>query len=319
MESQFFKKKEVLDKPLQSIFPTFWEEFRGLVLGEILLDNVLRQGKSCELSRFPLYTASQKVRYFDLKASPLKSRDKKQIIGSIVVFHDVTDKIHLENRLLRHARTTSLANLGASVAHEIRNPLNSISLHIQLIKEGLEIPEESSIEELAEITGHVLNEIRRLNEIITYFLEFSRPPTPSMQPSDLNEVVEKVVKLISEDARLANVKIVTNQRELPYTNLDVHLFSQAIYNIVLNGIQAMREQGGGVLEITTIYNQEYILLEIRDNGPGIQSDDPSKLFDLFFTTKEGGTGLGLPIANQIVEQHEGRMVAENNLDRGGLF
>ncbi len=319
MEMQFCPKEKAIGKSLKEIFPTFWEEFKGKVWGHILRENIIQKGESSELLRYPLNTTLKKIRYFDLKASPLRNRSQKKILGCIIVMEDVTHRIYLETQLLRHARTTSLANLGASIAHEVRNPLNSISLNIQLIREGLKIPESSSREEMLEIAEYVLEEIQRLNQIIHHFLKFSRPPEPYMKRQDLNETIRHVVQVIREEARQSRVEINLHLDDLPKLNLDRNQFSQALYNIAINAIQAMREQGGGILEFTTMNIKDYILLEIRDNGPGFQVDDPSELFDLFFSTKEEGTGLGLAIANQIIERHEGRIVAENNLDLGACF
>ena len=318
MEAQFFDKAEALGKPLSRLFPRFWEEYREKIWGEILVSDVIGNGTTQELLRFPLKTRDNRFRYFDLKGTPLKNA-QKEIIGAILIMNDVTDKIYLENQLLRHARTTSLANLGASVAHEIRNPLNSISLNIQLIKEGLENPDSYSQQEIIEIVENVLTEIKRLNDIIRYFLEFSRPPAPYKVPEDSNASVKQVLRLLAKEAEQADVQMIENLGNLPKIPIDRNQLSQAIYNICLNAIQEMKKQGGGKLEVTTLANKDYILLEFKDNGLGIDPSIKDKLFDLFCTTKEEGSGLGLPIANQIVEKHDGRIVAENNVDRGACF
>lgn len=318
MEKQFCAKRDALMRPLHKLLPRLWEEYRGKVWGDILIEKVMKCGETHELLRFPLKTNDKKMRYFDLKGTPLKN-SKDTIIGAILVMNDVTTKIYLENQLLRQARTMSLANLGASVAHEIRNPLNSISLNIQLIKDGVEHPEEYSQEEIIEILENVLAEIDRLNGIIRYFLEFSRPQAPRLTPEDPNISVKQALRLLAEEARQAHVKIVESFQQLPKISIDRNQFSQAVYNICLNAIHAMRNQGGGTLEVSTMAIKDYTVIEIKDNGPGIPSSVIDNLFDLFFTTKEEGSGLGLPIADQIIERHEGRIVAENNLDRGACF
>lgn len=318
MEEQFLSEKEAIGKPLQSIFPRFWEEYRGKIWGEILENEVIGKGNTRELLRFPLRTRNNKIRYFDVKGTPLRN-NKGEIIGAILAMSDITDKIYLENQLFRNAKTTSLANLGASIAHEIRNPLNSISLNIQLIKDGLEHPQDYSREEMVDMLASVLAEIRNLDEIIRSFLGFSRPPVPKLLPKDPNLSVKQALCLLAEQARQARVKIIENLGNLPRALIDQNQLSQAVYNICLNAIQEMQAQKYGTLEVRTMANKDYILIEIKDDGPGLSHEAQEKLFDLFYTTKEEGTGLGLPIANQIVEKHEGRIVAENNLDRGACF
>jgi PAS domain S-box-containing protein len=315
MEAQFLSEREAIGKPLSELFPSFWEEYRGKIWGDILLHDIMQRGDSRGLLGFPLKTKASQIRYFDLKATPLRD-NKREIIGAIVVMNDVTEKIYLENQLLRQARTTSLANLGANVAHEVRNPLNSISLNIQLIKESLENPDESSRQEMIEILDNAITEIKRLNDIIRSFLEFSRPPAPQMLPEDPNQSVRQALTLLAKEAQQADVEIIENLGNLPKISMDRNQVSQVVYNICLNAIQAMRKQGGGKLEVTTLVNKDYVLLELKDNGPGIAPGIKDKLFELFCSTKEEGSGLGLAIAEQIVEQHEGRIVAENNMDRG---
>ncbi len=309
--------KKDLPISFRELFPSFWEEYRGKVWGKIFIQDVLEKGEKRILQRFPLETIEKKIRYFDLKGIPIQKNGL--ILGAILLLNDVTENINLEERLLRQARTSSLANLGASIAHEIRNPLNSISLYIQLVKECLQNPAESSPEEMVESLNNVLYEINRMNELIRYFLRFSRPPEPQLDLQDPNIAVKQAIRLLEEEARRCDVEVLLQLNTLPEIFLDRNQIAQAVYNIALNAVQSLKSQGGGKLEICTLRRKEYVLIEIKDNGPGLTSQAKEKLFELFFTTKEDGSGLGLPISNQIIERHEGKIVAENNLDRGACF
>ncbi len=317
-QSSVEKTEDTESYTLQQIFPNFWEEFRQQIWGEILQKDVIENGTSRKFARFPIKTYDQKIRYFDLKGIPL-SDCKNKNWGIILTFNDVTENIFLENQLLRQAKTTSLANLGSSIAHEIRNPLNSISLNIQLIKEWLQTPQESSQEEIMTTLDNIIAEIRRLDDLIRHFLRFSRPPEPQFTWGNLNDVVKQSLRLLIEPAKKNKVEIVTTFQQLPQILMDSNQLSQAIYNICLNGIQALHEQGGGKLEVSTLNHNDFIIVEIKDNGLGLSQAAQANLFNLFFTTKQDGSGLGLPIANQIVERHDGRIVAENNLDCGACF
>ena len=174
--TSYFMDEKNIPKTLHDLFPKFWEEYRGVVWGTVLLQDVIIKGLHKEMLRFPITTKDNEIRYFDLKSFPLKKKDHS-IDGAVICFLDATENLRLENQLLRQARTKSLANLGASIAHEIRNPLNSISLNIQLIREWLSCPEENNQEEILETVQNVLNEINRLNDLIRDFLQFSRPGT----------------------------------------------------------------------------------------------------------------------------------------------
>lgn len=316
MEKLFPPGAEAAGKPLSGLFPRLWEEYRGKVYGHMLAEEVIGKGERLDILRYPWRSAHGRNRYFDIRITPLQDR-KGRILGAILVMNDVTDRVSLEDQLLRNAKTSSLADLGASVAHEIRNPLNSISLNIQLVKEYLENPNRCSREELLEIVSNALSEIKRMNDIIRCFLDFSRPPTPQFQLQDPNLSIRKALLLLSEQARQARVRIVEDLGDLPDLWIDQNQLSQAVYNICLNAIQEMKKQGSGTLEVSSQLQKDYVILEVKDNGPGIRNRE--KLFDLFYTTKEEGSGLGLPIANKIVESHEGRIVAENNLDNGACF
>ena len=316
--TSYFMDEKNIPKTLHDLFPQFWEEYRGVVWGTVLLQDVIIKGLHKEMLRFPITTKDNEIRYFDLKSFPLKKKDHS-IDGAVICFLDATENLRLENQLLRQARTKSLANLGASIAHEIRNPLNSISLNIQLIREWLSCTEENNQDEILETVQNVLNEINRLNDLIRDFLQFSRPADPQKKLQNPNEAVEQAMRLINENARRADVDVILSLSALPEIYIDKNQIAQAVYNIALNAIQSIEQQGGGRLEVSTFQNKDYCLIEIKDNGMGLPAHVYDKLFDLFYTTKEDGSGLGLPIANQIVENHDGRIVAENNLDRGACF
>lgn len=317
MTTNFFPKEKAVQQTLQALFPSFWQEYRGQIWGDVLAAQVMKLGQPAKIVRFPLPAQDGKIRYFDIHGSPLKN-SQQDVLGLILILNDVSDNIALENQLVRQARTTSLANLGASIAHEIRNPLNSISLNIQLIKEWLATPQVSQ-NEVQETLDNVLSEIRRLDELIRDFLRFSRPPQPQLILEDPNTAVKQALRLLAEPAKKQHVEIITNFGELPNVMMDRNQLSQAIYNICLNGIQALQEQGGGRLEVSTLDRLGFVVIEIKDDGLGLSLPARDNLFNLFFTTKEDGSGMGLPIANQIVERHDGKIVAENNVDRGACF
>ncbi|MBI4617094.1 MAG: PAS domain-containing protein [Planctomycetes bacterium] len=317
LEDAVCPRHEAIGRHFWEVFPGFTEEFQGKVWGDRVMVEVLEEGRVVEQSRYPQKTRDGQIRIYDLKAFPL-ALDEKRWGGAVVVRHDVTDRIQLEEQLVRTARTSSLAQLGASIAHEIRNPLNSISLNLQLITELVTGPGEVPRQELVETAKLVKSEIDRLNRIIKDFLQFARSPQTRARPESVPELLEYSSRLLGEEARRSGVRIVLEvDHDLPPVEIDRDQISQALYNLMLNSIQEM--PGGGTLVAGARRGRDFLSLYVRDTGPGIAAEEKDRLFDLFYSTKEGGTGLGLAIAHRIVEGHKGRIVAENHPEGGALF
>jgi PAS domain S-box-containing protein len=316
MERHFVGREEAMGKHVLTVFPGFKAEVQGVNWGDVLLRNVVQEGRSIEVRRYRLETRSFDSYPFDMRAFPLTMRDGR-ISGAVVVLHDVREQMELEEQQLLNARTTSLSDLGASLAHEIRNPLNSISLNVQLVKEKIGQLDAGSREGLLRIADTLLDEIGRLNMIIKDFLEFSRPSGMRNELVNPNEVIGRMLELLREDARVKDVEIIVDFGDLPEVLLDRNQITQVFYNIALNAIQALGE--GGRLEIVSRRRGDWVVIDFTDNGPGIPESDLSRIFDLFFTTKEGGTGLGLAIASRLVENHHGRIGVNSRAGQGATF
>lgn len=309
-------KERAIGADIRDLMPQLMEVYRGYRIAEALLEDVVGEGKTIAIPRYPLRRRSGALAVLDFKAYPLRGRGAA-ILGAVLVMADVSEKVELEQQLIRSARTTSLARLGASMAHEIRNPLSSLQLNIELIQEGLQ-GDTVDREGLLETTGVVLEEARRLNELVTHFMEFARPAPPSFELVPLSEPVMVALRLLAEDAKRAGVQVeVELPDDLPPCRLDRRQIQQVVYNIALNALQMM--EGGGALHVKAWSHPDHVAVRIRDTGPGIPPDALESLFDLFFSTREGGTGLGLPIAQRIVESHGGKLTAENAEDGGAVF
>jgi PAS domain S-box-containing protein len=316
MERYFLNREDALGKHVLTVFPEFKTEQQGVNWGDVLLRNVIGEGRSIEVRRYMLGTRLADRYPFDVKAFPLTSR-RGDITGTVVLFHDVKEQMELEEQQLLNARTTSLSNLGASLAHEIRNPLNSISLNVQLLRERLMQPEKEDRKELLENVDALLNEIGRLDLIIKDFLEFSKPSNMRNELVNPNEIIGRSLELLKEDARRKDIEIIVDFGDLPEILLDRNQITQVFYNIALNAIQVT--DNGGELEIISRQRGEWVVVEFTDNGPGVPEKDLSRIFDLFFTTKDGGTGLGLAIAGRLVENHHGHIGVKSRLGQGSTF
>ncbi len=223
-------------------------------------------------------------------------------------------------------RIAALGQLAAGVAHEIRNPLNTIGMTAQHLKELFSQKEIKSqdIEETREFLNIVDYEIEQLRHISEQFLTLNRPKQLNLEPTHLNELLDRVLAEFTLTMENANVQVVRNYENLPHLKLDAGLIRQATFNFVRNSIQAMPK--GGSIYITTelektIGDARQVALEIRDTGIGIPDEIQERIFDAYFTTKEkeGGMGLGLAISHQIIKAHQGEVEFKSQVGMGTAF
>ncbi len=227
---------------------------------------------------------------------------------------DQTDVLfQTEEQLRRADRLSALGELSASMAHEIRNPLGSIRGAVEILKDDYQ--EDEAKYEFIQI---LLKETDRLNRIVQEFLGFARPKQPDLRPADMNEAIESVLALTTQEAKKAGVKV--EKRLGPAIgrrSLDAGLLKQAFLNLVLNAIQAMPD--GGVLTVESGIRDSTIEVTISDTGIGIPEENRKKLFSPFFTTKKNGTGLGLAITYRIIENHRGSIDVVSEPGKGTRF
>ena len=233
--------------------------------------------------------------------------------GFIVVFQDLTKIKHLEVEIQQKEKWAAIGELSSNIAHEIRNPLASLKGSIQMLKEN-SIPESYK----ARLMEIALQEMDRLNRIITDFLMYSRPSPPELQKVDIHELLDNTIELLinSEQAK-SHVLIKKDYRDTILVNADPKKMSQVFWNLGLNAIESMPD--GGELLISTQDQNESVEILFKDTGSGIEEETIKKIFYPFFTTKEQGTGLGLAIAYRVMEEHKGRIVVESVPGIGTTF
>jgi signal transduction histidine kinase len=221
----------------------------------------------------------------------------------------------MEDRVQLAERLSSLGHLAAGVAHEIRNPLNAIGMGLQRLKREFLPQDALKQEEYSSFTALILNEIRRMNEIIEQFLTLSRPFQLNLRESSLQDLLKNLVTFFQEEASSLGITLQTKiPSDLPLIKMDPERLTQAFINIMKNGMQAMGQ--GGILRIETKSLKDGIEVIISDAGPGIPPGQMEKIFNYYYTTKEKGVGLGLPIAHRIVEAHGGQLMVESRVGVG---
>jgi signal transduction histidine kinase len=222
---------------------------------------------------------------------------------------EMEDQIQLAERL------SSLGHLAAGVAHEIRNPLNAIGMGLQRLKREFLPQDESKKEEYVSFTELISKEIRRVNEIIEQFLTLSRPFQLELKLSSLEELLKNLITLFQEEASSQGITLQLEiTSKLPLIKMDEERLTQAFINIMKNGMQAMEK--GGILHIETRSLKDHVNVVISDSGFGISPETMEKIFNYYFTTKEKGVGLGLPIAHRIIEAHGGQSKVESRVGVG---
>jgi signal transduction histidine kinase len=218
-------------------------------------------------------------------------------------------------QLRRSDRLAALGQLSAGIAHEIRNPLGSIKGSIEILEEEVPVDHPKH-----EFVGIIKEEVARLNSLIKEFLQFARPPDPVVSLTDLNNVIDSTLTLLTRSAEDFQVEIRTILNpELPSIKLDPDQIRQVLLNVMLNSIQAMPE--GGLLEIHTAANRDSrtVTVEIKDEGVGIKKEDLNRIFDPFFSTRPEGTGLGLSVSYQLRENNGGTISVHDNQGPGVTF
>jgi two-component system, NtrC family, sensor histidine kinase PilS len=251
--------------------------------------------------------------------SPLKdSRDQE--IGNILIFQDLTKLREMEESLKRADRLAAIGKLAAGMAHEIRNPLASISGSIEILKE-----EGGSVPRNHQLMNIVLREINRLNSLIEDFLLFARPTSPIKEPIHLNSIWEEVLRVFRHSPDCDSlIRLHTSFQEELSIQGDAQQIKQVFWNLLTNAAQAMPQ--GGDLWVNLRRNVPSAPgngpqgeISIQDTGAGISESEVERIFDPFFTTKERGTGLGLSIVHRIVESHGGKISVTSQPGKGTTF
>jgi signal transduction histidine kinase len=206
-----------------------------------------------------------------------------------------------------------LGQLSAGLAHEIRNPLASVSGAAGILRRNPRLEPKD-----AECVEIISKECQRLNRLVGNFLDFARPRTPRYQRVDLAATLDSVIELAGHAIEKQSIALRRETLpELPAVECDPELLRQVLLNLIINAIQAM--PSGGEVVISARPDLERMLIQVKDEGCGIKPEDRDRIFDPFFTTKENGSGLGLSVAHQIVQQHGGILTAEANPEKGMTF
>jgi signal transduction histidine kinase len=240
--------------------------------------------------------------------------ERGQRIGALLTLRDAESVHRIEDEIELSRRLSAIGRLTSGVAHEVKNPINAIVVHLEVLRQKMKEIDPDTRRHM-DVIG---SEIQRLDRVVQTLVDFTRPVELRLSDMDLRKVVEDVVMLASPAAERHNVTIErqASQEPLP-VRIDADLVKQAILNIVLNGLQAMPQ--GGTLRINSKREGESVLLTVRDQGAGIPENIRDKVFNLYFTTKSGGSGIGLAMAYRVVQLHHGSVEFTSIMEHGTTF
>ena len=231
------------------------------------------------------------------------------LLGLVIVAGVISRRWNRRRASLAEEATDPFDVLARELVHEIRNPLNSIGLHLQLLEEDFSELETAEVGEFQKRTRRIRSEVERLDQILADFRRFARLPPLSFKRRDICVLIEEVMEFTEPEAQRQNIKVVREIGNLPTISLDSDQFKQAFWNLVINAVQAMED--GGKLTVRAVARNGEVQIDVEDTGKGIDSTIKDKIFDLFFYTKEDGTGVGLAIVKRVIEGHGGRIRVES--------
>jgi two-component system sensor histidine kinase HydH/two-component system sensor histidine kinase AtoS len=296
-------RREALGRPLLDVMPGLSGD-RNFDWGRALAEALAGRPR-VDLPRHPL--GERVVRAV---LAPLLGADGA-VEGAALAVEDITDRVRSEERRVLRVRSDAVEALGAGIAHEVRNPLNALSLNLQLLRERLSDP-AADRDDLLGKADAMIAELRRMDDLVTHLLEVSRGGPPDRETRPLDPIVARVVERLRPTAERAGTALRFAPGSSRALSLDPARIDRALHNLVRNAIEATPP--GGHVWVSTRDDPVSTVVAIEDDGRGIPLEDRSRIFELFFTRKRGGTGLGLPLARRAIQDHGGEIEV---LDRPG--
>lgn len=300
-----FKREEVLEKPLAAIF-----------LGAV--QHIVASGESPQKRPHRHDVEFKKkdgtVGYLGFSLSSLREPDGRAI-GKLLIFQDLTALRIMEAHIKRVDKLAAIGEMAAVIAHEVKNPLASMTGSIQILKDEISITPVT--QKLMQI---LLREADRLNAMTNDFLLFARPGSGKSGPVELSSAIEETLELFQQDAVCQNrIRVVRHLVPDIWIQMDSKHMRQILWNLLLNAAEAIKIKGAGTIEVSVKIAEDLAQVAVKDDGRGISEENLKKVFDPFFTTKAHGTGLGLSIVHRLLESYDGHLDVKSREGLGTTF
>jgi len=238
------------------------------------------------------------------RASLIQYQGKDAVLVNMM---DMTKAKELEHLLIIQDKMSSLGRVAAGIAHEIRNPLSGINIYLSTLQKIFD--RADSLDKVKMILEQLQSASGKIESVIRRVMDFSKPGEPKFVPVNINQPIEEAIQLSSVTLRKSEISLEKDLSEdLPQCNADPHLIEEVILNLITNAAEAMKGmEGGKRIEITSSMGNKHILVKVSDSGPGIPSNLKEKIFDPFYTTKDGSTGIGLSLSHRVITDHGGSL------------
>ena len=279
-----------------------------------LLGRVLGEAFEARLRLDKVEVRTEGGRRIQASLDFIQDETSKLGLGALITLHDLESAEAIESELELSRRMAAIGRLTSGVGHEVKNPINAIVVHLELLKNKLSEAGTPAMRHLEIIDV----EIHRLDRVVQTLVDFSRPVELDLKERDLRPIVGDVLELAADELHLHHVELERHMPETPLTaNVDADLLKQAVLNVVQNAAQSMPE--GGRLRVSLEEDRKSAVVRIADEGTGIPDDIREKIFDLYFTTKAEGSGIGLAMTYRILQLHHGNIEVQSRVDRGTEF
>lgn len=286
-------------------YPVFWKNTLIAVLND----------KEIYTANNPLKVIqnNNQPKLFTISNDEIKTEEGS--ITNVLIINDITEQKLLEDQLRRNQKLNALGNLASSVAHEIKNPLNAIKLIIELVRKKFQ--PANNLENYLKNLDTVSIEIDRVNRIIEQYLQFNKMPELRLNNENIKHIVGEVCDLFKSEVIDKQILLTCNVSDTISLICDKDQIKQALINLIKNAIEAIEKNGK--INISVLKNSEFIEILVVDNGKGIHPENLDFIFDLHYSTKKSGNGIGLFIVQQIILAHKGKLFVESSLGIGSTF
>ena len=307
-------KQELIGQPIESLVPPQSRQLHGKHVQDFFAEPRTRAmgrglslaGRRKDGSEFPV----------EISLTYACGTSRGDLVVAAVV--DISERLALEHEVRRVETLTSLGTLAAGIAHDLNNPLQVIRSRSELL---LELPDTTPASEMREDFVAIQRQARRAGEIIEEFFRLAKQREKVLAPIAINDVIERALLLISEQMRKVGIELATRlDPNLPEIMADATGVERVLINLLMNAREAM-PQGGAIVIASSLLTgaPEWLQVSVADNGPGISPDALPKLFNLLYTTKSNGSGLGLWLSRRIIQEHGGKIEVQSEIGKGTTF
>jgi len=299
--------------------------YEGLSVFSIIQDSMVIAYLNAEINRIGYneednefnYQWGEDVRTILLNVVKLSEVEELEDDGFLLVFNDITIRRRNETRLRRSENLASMTTMAAGVAHEIKNPLAAMSIHLQLLTKSFEKKRTLSYDDASRYINVLSEEIERLNSIVVDFLFAVRPMDTQLKLTSVSRAINEMCDFIEPELKEHNIKLVREIKSTPKVELDTNLFRQAVLNIIKNAMNAI-EKKGSIRVLVKLMGDE-VIISIKDSGKGMDKNTLNKIFEPYFTTRASGTGLGLTVVYKVIKEHKGDIRVKSEPKKGSEF